>query len=75
MFLAGERNCTAQRPLVTQIKGDSAEGERAVRVFLLSETWGRCVVFVLPLPPPLAGATHLSRGERALRSCPKVSGE
>lgn len=52
MFLAGEQNCTAQRPLVTQIKGDSAEGERVVRVFLLSETWGRCVVFVLPLPPP-----------------------
>lgn len=40
MFLADEQNCTAQRPLVTQIKGDSAEGERAVRVFLLPEKVG-----------------------------------
>lgn len=54
MVLAGEQNCTAQRPLVTQIKGDSAEGERAVRVFLLPEKWGRCVGLILPLPPPLA---------------------
>lgn len=51
MFLAGEYNCTAQRPLVTQIKGDSAEGERAVRVFLSPEKWGRSVVLALSLPP------------------------
>lgn len=65
MFLAGEQNCTAQRPLVTQIKGDSAEGERAVRVFLLPEKWGRCVVFILPLHPPLAlpRCNNLGRGE------------
>lgn len=59
MFLAGEQNCTAQRPIVTQIKGDSAEGERAVRVFLLPEkggdVWGS---FCLSLPPGSPQVQH-----------------
>lgn len=74
MFLAGEQNCTAQRPIVTQIKGDSAEGERTVRVFLLPEKWGDVWgSFCLSLPPGSPQVQHTWAGWGALS--PGVSGE
>lgn len=73
MFLSGE-NCTAQRPHVTQRKGDSAEGEKTVGVFLLPEQWGGAGS--IQSASPASGLPRCNSPEQKCRALsPEVSGE